>query len=159
MEIEVTAARHAHLPQLLELWKDLMDYHATIDPYFERSAEGALHFENFVSGLLLLEDARVVIALDSVSGRAVGYCIAQIVSRPPVFTRREHGFITDMTVAPGLRRMGIGSLLLEHALAWFREKKVDRVELNVLPRNELGYSFWKKKGFKDYMHIVYLENP
>jgi GNAT superfamily N-acetyltransferase len=155
MAMDVMVADRSHVPDVVELWKELMEHHASIDPYFEMSDDGPINFEKFVSSLLLLDDARVLVALDS--GRVVGYCIGQLMARPPVFRRELHGFVTDMTVTASRRRQGIGTLLMAGMKDWFRAKRVDRVELNVVPGNAAGYSFWRKQGFTDYMHVLYLE--
>jgi hypothetical protein len=42
-------------------------------------------------------------------------------------------------------------------MEWFDTKHIDRVELNVVPGNAAGVSFWRKQGFGDYMHVLYRE--
>lgn len=156
MGAEIKTADYSHVSQMVELWKELMDHHAAIDPYFEMGPDGPGNFERFVSSLLILEDARVLVAVED--GRVVGYCIGQVVMRPPVFKRELHGFITDMTVTATRRRKGIGTLLLVGMKDWFRTKGIDRIELNVVPMNAAGYTFWRKQGFRDYMHVLFLES-
>jgi len=47
--------------------------------------------------------------------------------------------------------------MLKNLLAWFKKRGLDRIELRVAARNPIGYAFWKKSGFKDYLHVLYLE--
>jgi ribosomal protein S18 acetylase RimI-like enzyme len=155
MDIMVRAAEHGDIPRLVQLWNELMDHHAAIDPYFQKSEAGPANFERFVSSLLLLDDSRVLVAVDG--GVVVGYCIGQVMMRPPVFKREVHGFITDMTVTAPCRRSGVGSRLLGAMMEWFDAKHIDRVELNVVPGNAAGVNFWRKQGFRDYMHVLYRE--
>jgi ribosomal protein S18 acetylase RimI-like enzyme len=155
MDIVLRTAEHGDIPRLVQLWNELMDHHAAIDPYFQKSEVGPANFERFVSSLILLEDSRVLVALDG--GLVVGYCIGQVMTRPPVFKMEVHGFITDMTVTASYRRRGDGTRLLAGMLEWFEAKRIDRVELNVVPGNVAGVSFWRKQGFRDYMHVLYRE--
>jgi len=155
MDVEIRGAEHRDIPRLVQLWHELMDHHAAIDPYFEKSEAGPANFERFVSSLLLIEDARVLVAADA--GLVVGYCIGQIMTRPPVFKKELHGFITDMTVTASYRRRGVGGRLLAGMMGWFGSKNIDRVELNVVPGNVAGVEFWRKQGFRDYMHVLYKE--
>jgi ribosomal protein S18 acetylase RimI-like enzyme len=155
MDIVLRTAEHGDIPRLVQLWNELMDHHAAIDPYFQKSEVGPANFERFVSSLILLEDSRVLVALDG--GLVVGYCIGQVMTRPPVFKMEVHGFITDMTVTASYRRRGVGTRLLAGMLEWFEAKRIDRVELNVVPGNVAGVSFWRKQGFRDYMHVLYRE--
>jgi len=46
--------------------------------------------------------------------------------------------------------------MLAKIFEWFESRNMDRIELRVLAKNQIGYSFWKKHGFKDYMHVLYL---
>jgi len=155
MDILLRAAEHGDIPRLVQLWTELMDHHAAIDPYFQKSDTGPANFERFVSSLLLLDDSRVLVALDGPV--IVGYCIGQVMTRPPVFKREVHGFITDMTVTASCRRRGVGTMLLAGMMEWFDSKHIDRVELNVVPGNAAGVNFWRKQGFGDYMHVLYRE--
>jgi len=155
MDIVLRTAEHGDIPRLVQLWNELMDHHAAIDPYFQKSEVGPVNFERFVSSLILLEDSRVLVAQDG--GVVVGYCIGQVMTRPPVFKMEVHGFITDMTVTASYRRCGVGTRLLAGMLEWFEAKRIDRVELNVVPGTVAGVSFWRKQGFRDYMHVLYRE--
>jgi len=47
--------------------------------------------------------------------------------------------------------------MLAEVLKWFASRSIDRIELDVITKNQIGYSFWKKHGFKDYRHRLYLD--
>jgi GNAT superfamily N-acetyltransferase len=85
--------------------------------------------------------------------------MSQIVDYPPIYLYKNYGQLMDMAVRPELRRRGLGSLLLAEALRWFKGRGIERVELSVAARNPIGYPFWKKRGFADYMHVLYLNLP
>ncbi len=40
MAIEVKAADRSHVPEMVGLWKGLMEHHTAIDPYFEMGDAG-----------------------------------------------------------------------------------------------------------------------
>jgi len=152
-DVQIRGAEHRDITRLVQLWHELMDHHSAIDPYFEKSDAGPANFERFVSSLLLIDDARVLVAEDG--GTVIGYCIGQMMTRPPVFKKELHGFITDMTVTASCRRRGVGTMLLAAMMDWFASRKIDRVELNVVPGNSSGVNFWRKQGFRDYMHVLF----
>ena len=54
------------------------------------------------------------------------------------------------------RRKGIGEQMLGRIFEWFTSRHVDMIELSVSARNQVGYSFWRKHGFGDYIHRLYL---
>jgi RimJ/RimL family protein N-acetyltransferase len=52
-----------------------------------------------------------------------------------------------MYVAAGSRRMGVGSALLEGAIAWARQKGAHKISLDVWPHNDAARSLYRKFGF------------
>lgn len=153
--MEITEATDNHIPEILDIWKEFMDFHKDIDPRFARSENGHLNFEKHLRDVIGSEDAQALIALDK--SHVVGYSIAEIGKDPPVFERQTHGLISDMAVKSNYRRQGIGAQMLSEIYKWFESRKIYRIELSVAARNQVGYSFWKKHGFRDYMHRLYLD--
>ena len=45
--------------------------------------------------------------------------------------------------------------MVSEILKWFKSRNIERVELEILTKNPIGYSFWKKHGFTDYRHRLY----
>lgn len=68
----------------------------------------------------------------------------------------EHGAIYDMFVTLEHRKKGIGNKLWQKSLNWFKTIGLERVELNIVPANPESSSFWKKQGFQDYMHKLFI---
>lgn len=46
--------------------------------------------------------------------------------------------------------MGIGEKLMNEAINWCREKKLEQLELEVATKNERAISLYKKMGFEIY---------
>ena len=153
--MEITEATDNHIPEILEIWKELMDFHKDIDPRFARSENGHLSFDKHLRDVIGSEDTQVLVALDK--SHVVGYSIAEMGKYPPVFERQTYGLISDMAVKSNYRRQGIGEQMLAKIYKWFESRNIDRIELSVAARNQVGYSFWKKHGFQDYMHRLYLD--
>jgi len=57
-------------------------------------------------------------------------------------------------VDPAQRNRGVGESLVNEALAWFRSRRVEKVDLYAHMRNEMGLRFWKKMGFEPTVHIL-----
>lgn len=153
--MEIVVATDKHIPEIIEVWKEFMDFHKDIDPYLGRGENGHIQFENHLRDLMKSEDTQILIALDK--DCAVGYSVSLISKRNPIFKSETYGLISDMAVKSGYRRRGIGEQMLARIYEWFESRNIDRIELNVVARNQIGYSFWKKHGFKDYIHRLYLD--
>jgi ribosomal protein S18 acetylase RimI-like enzyme len=151
--LDIVTAAESHIPEIVDIWKELMDFHKDIDPFFARSENGHVHFGDHVHELITKDDAQVLVAV--YKGSVIGYSIAIIHVYPPIFEKKIAGFISDVAVESQYRRQGIGEKLLLKMLDWFSSKSITRIELRVALKNEIGYKFWKKHGFKEYMRVLY----
>ena len=60
----------------------------------------------------------------------------------------RRGYIYHTAVHPDARGWGIGSALVQRALAALKECGISKVALVAFSRNEGGNAFWEKQGFK-----------
>ena len=60
----------------------------------------------------------------------------------------RRGYIYHTVVLPGYRGRGIGSSLVEAAIAALQKEGITRVCLNVMETNELGKRFWLDRGWE-----------
>ena len=155
--MEVVRALKSDIPAILEIWKELMDFHVPFDSRYTLSDDAEESMGENLARLIVAEDALVIMAVENT--KPLGFGIARIRNYPPVFIKQTHGSIEDFAVSSEHRRKGIGELILKEILDWFRSQGIDRVELRVASMNTVGYSFWRKQGFTDYMHIMYRDLP
>ncbi len=155
MSIDIAEATESHVPDMVELWREFMDHHKDIDPRFPVREDAHIGFEQHLRELMGAEDTLILVALDG--SRTVGFSISQVNKYPPIWVEREtYGFIDTMAITADYRRQGIGEQMLNRIFEWFDSRDIDRIELSVSARNQVGYSFWRKHGFKDFMHRLYL---
>ena len=155
--MEVVQALNSDIPAILEIWKELMDFHVPFDSRYTLADGAEESMGKNLERLIAAEDALVIMAVENT--KPMGFGIARIDKYPPVFVKQTCGTIEDLAVSSGHRRRGLGELVLKEMLDWFRSRGIDRVELRVASVNTVGYSFWRKHGFTDYMHIMYRDLP
>ena len=143
------------IPLILELWKELMDFHKELDPLFSRSAKGHEKFAEHVKKGICNGDCYVVAAFDGED--LAGYCMAKISKYPPVLEKQEYGEIDNIAVTEKYRRGRVGERLIGEVRKWYREKGIDRIEAKVSKFNKISTSFWAKMGFRPYLETVFLE--
>jgi len=153
--MEIMIVQECHIPEIVKLWEEFSRFHEPFDPRFPMVDNARSGYETHLRESLVAEDTRVLVALDE--GRVVGYVMAMIRKSAPVWKRKRYGYIEEMAVTASSRRHGVGSLLLKVVLDWFKSENLDMIELSVAAKNKVGYSFWKKHGFKDYLHHLYLK--
>lgn len=105
-----------------------------------------------------------------VDGQPAGLLIGRVQKAPTHDTFvKDKAYITAMFVAPHLQRRGIGTRLLEHALAWFRGEGKQMVLVSPYPYTrhyffpgvdveayQDGYQFFLKHGFVDAYHALWM---
>jgi GNAT superfamily N-acetyltransferase len=153
--MEVVIAQEKHIPELAKLWEEFSQFHEPIDPRYPMMDNIRSSLEQYLRENMAEENTKVFVALDK--GKAVGYSVAQIRKTQPPWRREKEGYIEAMAVTAKYRRKGVGSLLFKTIIDWFKAEKLDMVELTVSSKNKVGYPFWKKQGFRDYLHHLYLK--
>ena len=156
--MEQVVIRHAtpeDIPVIVELWKEMMDFHKKRDLFFTRAVNGDEVFSQFVEKNINSETACVYVAI--VGGTIVGYCQGMMEKHPPVLTETDYGQVLDFAVAADYRRAGIGDRLCRALQDWFVLKGVHRLEVRHSEFNEVASRFWAKMGFKPYLKTLYKE--
>jgi ribosomal protein S18 acetylase RimI-like enzyme len=153
--MDIVPATESHVRGIVRLWIEMTDYHKNLDPFFTRREDGHVNYEKHLRQLMKSEDHQILVAVDH--DEVVGFSLSMIARHPPVFRSDKYGLISDLAVKYGRQRKGVGGKILERIFEWFDSRGIDRIELYVASKNAMGYSFWKKHGFKDYMHTLCLD--
>ena len=136
------------LADMSALWKEFMDFHKDLDPFFSRKKSGHIHWASFMEKNM--EDDQWKIGSAEDNFESVGFCTAAVIKNPPVLELPEFGYIQDMAVKENVRSKGIGKLMLAEVENWFASKQIKRIEVNVLLTNQIAQDFWKSQQYKDF---------
>ncbi|HEY4704677.1 MAG: hypothetical protein A3K59_09555 [Euryarchaeota archaeon RBG_19FT_COMBO_69_17] len=63
--------------------------------------------------------------------------------------------IQDFYVDPSVRRKGVGKALAAKLLDEAKAMRIDRVDLEVFPKNEAAAAFWRSLGFRTAGRVIY----
>jgi ribosomal protein S18 acetylase RimI-like enzyme len=152
--MQVIKAEQMHVDAIVEIWKDFMDYHKDLNPIFARSNAGHETFKEFLQQEIENEDSFAAVSVEN--EEVIGYILAKKSGRPPCFEKTDFCFITDIMIKEQYRKKGYGKKLIDAVTKWAKEKGLDRIELQVVPSNDLAYAFYHKLGFTDMLHTLYL---
>jgi ribosomal protein S18 acetylase RimI-like enzyme len=155
MTVKIREAIETDLCSIVELWKELMDFHKEIEPLFTRGNDVDQVFAEFVRENISKDDACVLVASDG--NKIIGYCQNLIEAYPPVLAIKNYGQIMDFAVASKYRRRGIGEKMLTAAKDWYQTKGITRIEVRFTISNEISSKFWPKMGFTPYLKTAYVE--
>ena len=156
----VRDARAADLDRVAELWVAITEHHRPLDPLFTMRRDAAVPLRELLFALYRDPDCAIFVYEEpgpggDVPGQIVGMAIVRVDLAPPILEEVERAEITDLGVRASHRRLGIGRLLLDEALAWVRSRGVERVELQVAAGNREGQAFWRALGFGELMHVLH----
>lgn len=133
---------------MVRLWREMWEFHVPLDPRFEVSPAADLVMGKWFEESLQNPRA-ALFAAEEAPGALEGYCHAMLLENPPVVPQLEYGYVSELAVRR--RRRGVGTGLLEAVHAWFREKKMPYVEVNVSVRNAVAGKFWRKQGYGEFL--------
>jgi GNAT superfamily N-acetyltransferase len=155
VRIRVRRARRDDLDALLDLWQELLDYHANLDRRFAPAAGGRQLFRPTLEAWMADDKWRVLVA--EADGQVVGYTIGHIADNPPILEMQQYACVTDICVAPGWRRTGAGRKLFSALRAWFRRHGLSAMQVSVATFNPVSQAFWRTMGFSDYLDRMWLD--
>ena len=135
------------------LWTEITRYHEPIDPLFRMRPDSSGELDEFLRKIMRDPDALILVyELDE---NLIGLCIVRLDYAPAIMHETVRAQITDLGVSESTRRMGIGTQLVEEALAWVRTAGVERVEVQVAAGNKASQAFWRARGFADLMDVLH----
>lgn len=150
-DIRVEVGQERDLPEVVRLWEQLMDEHASFDHHFRRRALSGLYLRQSLMAQLTQPEHLLLVVRRR--GQAVGFLTAQVL-RAPLFHTSRIGQIVDVFLLPEHRSQGMGEKLVELSMEWFVAMDLSQIDLNVAIDNVVGQGFWKKHGFRPYLNVV-----
>jgi ribosomal protein S18 acetylase RimI-like enzyme len=129
----------------------LIKEHYDFDPqrFLAAKPETSAGYAAFLSGQLEDPDKAVFVADDN--GGVIGYAYAAMEGYDYMALRGPAGILHDIIVDPEHRGQGVGHLLLDAMLAFFRSRGVPRVALSTAERNEAAQRLFASMGFRRTM--------
>ncbi|WP_448587317.1 N-acetyltransferase family protein [Thermocrinis sp.] len=139
-EIRIEKANSDDIEDLARIY---LQGYSGLEEYAYTHIEDAIAYLNW---LFRRDVAGVFVAV--LDGKKVGF----IASDGNWFSKREGkvvGAIHELVVLPEYRSMGVGKILLNRAIQYFKERGLDTAELWVGDENTRALEFYKKHGFKE----------
>jgi GNAT superfamily N-acetyltransferase len=151
--VRVRRAGGADLEALTRLWLELTEHHADFEPLYALRPDALPEVRRLLEAQLGSPDSALFLAESGDS--AAGFASVYVAHAPPIHPEQVRGEIGDLYVAPGFRRSGLGSALVERSVDWLRERNVLRVEVRVVTGNREGQAFWRAQGYRDFIDVLH----
>jgi ribosomal protein S18 acetylase RimI-like enzyme len=158
MSITIRQATEKDTDTIVDLWWEMMDFHARIDARFRPlpEAEAMEAWEKHLRADILGKEEWCVLIAEC-DGQVVGLMVGGLRDPYPVFVPERYGFVANAVVAPHARRSGVGRALFAALKTWFREQGVSHAQLEVGHLNPTSQGFWRAMGCTGYMDTMWVE--
>jgi GNAT superfamily N-acetyltransferase len=153
-KVQIRRAEASDLAAVLDLWEEMMSYHARLDRRFQPTVDARAPFRETLEQWMSDESKRVLVAESE--GKILGYTIGHMAENPPIFELRYYGHVSDICVAPDWRRRGVGRQLFAALHSWFDQHGLSVLQLSVAARNPVSRAFWREMGFVEFTHKMWL---
>jgi len=155
MRFKIREASPNDIDAIVELNEQLADYHRKIDKYYKPGSETRKGFRKHLSEIIRKRNVKILVA--ETGNKVVGYFIGTIEKAKPYVVPENIGRISDAFVEERYRKSGIGRMMFDELIRWFKKNKIRYIELSVDSRNETGIKAWQKFGFKEFMKRMRLD--
>jgi GNAT superfamily N-acetyltransferase len=140
------------LDRVAELWSELGDHLARIDPSFALAPGAGAQARALLRRLA--QDPDTSIRVWDEAGDLPAFAIVRVL-HPSIWAREgARAEIGDLFVREAWRRRGIGRALVRDALSWAALRGATRVEVRVAARNHEAQAFWRGLGFDDFVDVL-----
>jgi len=141
----IRKATRADSEDIAELIVRLKKLNNEFDPLFGVVPDVKQRADRYVSSSF--EKGRSLLMVATAAGKVIGVARAEVQER--LFYRpSKEGRITEMYILPEHRRMQLGHELLQATTRELRKKGAEIIVADLPVRNEIGVSFYTKRGFR-----------
>jgi GNAT superfamily N-acetyltransferase len=134
------------MPQVLSLWHELIEHHKPINhSLYQVTTSADMTYERWLTRRLKEDGAKVWLAVHD--EQIVGYVLIMMGFRSPVYEINNVGMICDLSVTQRVRRMGVATSLVSHAVLALLNQGIKTVQVNYDDGNQEATAFWTKMGF------------
>jgi len=148
-ELEIRAARPADEPMILDLMDQEMKAQEALDPCFRLRPDAGDRYALYLRNRMRDIDSSVFVAV--VAGKVLGVVVGSLRSQETLFELRRFGYVSDLVVAPEVRRRGVGRRLYERTALWFRGLGIRVIRLHVATGSPPARAFWQALGARDFL--------
>ena len=137
---------------LSSLCVDVQSLHAEHYPDFFKIPQSDNFAVDFFDGMLADSTTSIFIAEEN--GQALGYVFCKLIERPenPFTFAVRYLHIDQISVRPAAQGKGVGTKLIQRAIALALELNLQRIQLDSWGFNTDAHAFFEKMGFEKFNH-------
>lgn len=130
---------------ILSLWAKLMRLTSEFNARYVLAPGARSIQRSYLMGFFESPSAAIYVA--RVRGDVSAFVNLYVTKPAQVFEQDSIGVIENIFVSEEHRMAGIGRALVDRAVRFFQNSRVDDVYVNVIPANRSSEEFWRHMGF------------
>ncbi|MBG9453230.1 GNAT family acetyltransferase [Lysinibacillus sphaericus] len=152
--MNIKVATLEDIPQIEILYEELFLEMSKLQPKYIAPAKQDV---GFLTNTISEEKSDIFVA--EIDNSIAGFLLIQELTTPPYscIVQHNYAYIMDVIVGEQYQSKGIGSVLLQEAKKWAKERKLDHLELSVLAENSGAFALYKRHGYKEASRTMRLE--
>jgi len=139
-KLTVRPARSQDVAWMLTLWTAMMAEHAQQDPAFALAEDAPRIWQQSMWDIMARLDSFVFVI------EPLGFCCGWVARHPAIYLSGEVGLLSEICVARGAQRRGVGRALMAAARDWFISRDVDDFQLATAMFNQQAQRFFRAMG-------------
>jgi ribosomal protein S18 acetylase RimI-like enzyme len=145
MEYEIYDIKKDKIEIIRSLWEKLNEIHLNDSIDFKEHYK-TFTFEKRLKSLINHSDDNMKISIVNVDNNITGYCISVL--------ENSNGEIESLCLSDEIQGHGIGKILVNNHISWMKEKKCEKIRVNVSCGHESVLGFYNKLGFKERLIVM-----
>lgn len=154
--MQIIIANESHFEILLELFKELDDYHYPLAPDRIRKYSERSRSEEQLRAYIEGEDR--ILFLAKMENEYVGFINirTEFINGNHLQRKRKLCLLDNAYVKEPYRKQGVSSKLLDSVRTWCRERNISKIELQVFSSNSTAVAFYTAMGFEVFTYRMEL---
>ncbi|UJG44762.1 MAG: GNAT family N-acetyltransferase [Candidatus Heimdallarchaeum endolithica] len=157
IKYKINEATLEDITNIVQLWKEAIDLHASMDKSFILLENGEEKYASFLREAIFSEK-QVILKAENEDRELLGFIFGYISEKSMFFKRKITAHISDIVVHKNHRKKGIGTRLMERFEKGFAKKfNASSITLYVHPLNEIALKFYDKLKFREQLRLLIKE--
>lgn len=153
--MKIRKAAQKDVDIIIGLWQDFMDEHdrmslkadKRLKPHIHKKPTANALVKKFFKSNIHSKQGNIFVAEHN--KEIIGYCLAYVKANIPIYSASKLGYISDMYIKRGYRKMGIATKLKNAAKKWFKSLGLKYMSIAYYTVNKRAKSVYRKWGFSD----------
>ncbi len=144
------------LPQLVGLQQELWKFESQFNKEFKVNKSSGRHLIKWLKNMT--KNSKSICFVAKENKKIIGFVTGWIYTKQRTLYRHwKIGYGCDVYVQPKFRGRGLGRLLMQKLIGWFKQQGVRYIEIEIYQKNKMSFNLNHSLGFRDHATRLVME--